>query len=170
MSGPVEIFRADDVKASGGSAGGGPGKGEAGERGHDEGLWRLGFFGLAQQEADAGAVDAGRVRGGGLRDDDSGISGCGDVGDYAEFKPKTTDVNGGGALALAEDVGNSDLLSAKAFGDADGPLAADGGARGGRLGEDVSGRRVGGVEPIFEGEAEAAGTGLLAGVGEGEAG
>ncbi len=40
----------------------------------------------------------------------------------------------------------------------------------GRLGEDAAGRRVGGVEAVFEVEAEAEGAGLFAGVGETEAG
>jgi hypothetical protein len=71
---------------------------------------------------------------------------------------------------LAEDVGDGDLLCAEAFGDAHGPLAADGDAGCGRLGENVAGRRVGGVEAIFEVEDEAEGAGLFAGVGEGEAG
>jgi len=47
------------------------------------------------------------------------------VSDGAEFEPETADVDGGGALGLTEDVGDRDLLGAEAFGDADGPLAAD---------------------------------------------
>jgi hypothetical protein len=71
---------------------------------------------------------------------------------------------------LAEDVGDGDLLCAEAFGDADGPLAADGDAGCGRLRENVAGRCVGGVEAIFEVEDKAERAGLFAGVGEGEAG
>ena len=105
-----------------------------------------------------------------MGDDDAGWSGGGDVGDGSEFEAEAADVDGGGALGLAEDVGDGDLLRAEAFGDADGPLAADGGAGCGRLGEDVAGGRVGGVEAVFEVEAQAEGAGLLAGVSEGEAG
>ena len=125
--------------------------------------------GLAEKQADTGAVDAGGVGGGGLGDDDAGCSRCGDVGHCAEFEPETADVDGGGALALADNVRNGDLLGAEAFGDTHGPLAADGDAGCGRLGEDVAGGRVGGVEAIFEMEDETAGAGLLAGVGESEA-
>jgi len=92
------------------------------------------------------------------------------VRDGPEFETETADVDGGGALALTEEVGDGDLLRAEAFGNANGPLAADGDARRGGLGEDVSGRRVGGVEAIFEREAEAEGAGPLTRVGEGEAG
>jgi len=147
----------------------GAGEGEAGERGHDEGLGGFGLFGLAEQEADTGSVDAGCVGVGGLGDDDAGLSGCGEVGDGAEFEPETTDVDGGGALALAEDVGYCDLLGAEAFGDANRPLATHGDARRGRLGENAARRGVGGVEAIFEMEDEAEGAGLFGGVGEGEA-
>ena len=49
--------------------------------------------------------------------------------DGAEFEPEAANVDGGGALALAEDVGDGDLLCAEAFGDAHGPLAADRGHR-----------------------------------------
>ena len=155
----VEVFGADDVKAGGGGAGGGSGEREAGERGHDEGIGGFGLFGFAEQEADARAVDAGGVGAGGLGDDDAGVSGCGDVGDGAEFEPETADVDGGGALALTEEVGDGDLLRAEAFGDADGPLAADGDAGGGGLREDVAGRRVGGVEAVFEIEDAGRGSG-----------
>jgi hypothetical protein len=140
------------VEACGGGACCGAGEGEAGERGHDEGLGRSGLFWLAEQEADARAIDAGGVRRGGLGDDDAGRSGGGDVGDGAEFESEPADVDGGGALALAEDVGDGDLLCAEAFGDAYGPLAADGDPGCGRLGEDVAGGRVGGVKAIFESE------------------
>ena len=128
------------------------------------------MFGLAEQEADAGAVDAGGIGGGSLSDHDAGFSRCGDVGHGAEFEPEAADVDGSGTLALAEDVGNSDLLRAEAFGDANGPLAADGDAGCGRLGENVARRCVGRVEAIFEVEDKAQGAGLFAGVGEGEAG
>jgi len=148
----------------------GPGEGEAGEGRHDDGLWRFGLFGFAEQEADAGAVDASGIGNRGLCDDDAGFAGRGNVGDCAELKTKAADVDGGGALALAEEIGDGDLLRAEAFGDAHGPLTADGGSSCGRLREDVAGWGVGGVEAIFEVEAEAEGAGLLAGVGEGEVG
>ena len=92
------------------------------------------------------------------------------MGDGAEFEAEAADVDGGGALALAEEVGDGDLLGAEAFSDADGPLAADGGAGCGRLGEDAAGGSVGGVEAVFEVEDQAEGAGLFAGFGEGEAG
>ena len=169
-SGQVEVFGADDVKAGGGGSGCGSGEGETGERGHEEGVGRFGLCGLAEEEADAGAVDASGVGCGSLGDDDAGWSGGGDVGDGAEFESEAADVDGGGALALAEDVGDGDLLCAEAFGDAHGPLTADGDAGCGRLGEDVAGGRVGGVETILEVEDQAEGAGLFGGVGEGEAG
>jgi len=92
------------------------------------------------------------------------------VGDDAGFERDAADVDGGGALALAEEAGDGDLLDAEAFGDADGPLAADGGAGGGGLGKDAARRHVRGVETVFEVEAEAEAAGLLAGFEEGEAG
>jgi hypothetical protein len=94
------------VEAGRGGACDGSSESEAGERGHKKGIGRFGLFGLAEQEADAGAVDAGGVGGRGLGDDDAGLSGCGDVGDGAEFESEAADVDGGGALALAEDVGD----------------------------------------------------------------
>jgi len=92
------------------------------------------------------------------------------VGDDALFEAEAADVDGGSALRLAGEIGDGDLLGAEAFGDADGPLATDGHAGCGGLGEDAPGRRVGRVEAVFKGEAEAEGAGLLAGVGEREAG
>ena len=92
------------------------------------------------------------------------------MGCDAEFEREAADVDGGGALGLPEDAGDGDLLGAEAFCDADGPLAADGGAGSGRLGEDASGRSVGGVEAVFKREAQAEGAGSAAGFGEGEAG
>lgn len=148
----------------------GGGEGEAGEGGHDEGFGGGCGFGVAEEEADAGAVDADGVGGGGLGDDDSGFAGGGDVGDGTEFEAEAADVDGGGALGLAEEVGDGDLLGAEAFGDADGPLATDCEAGGGGLGEDAAGWGVGGVEAVFEAEDEAEGAGFLAGFGEGEAG
>jgi hypothetical protein len=163
----VDVF--DDAYADGCYAGGGGGEREAGEGGHDEaGGWCVDLFGFADEEADAGAQGAG-VGVGGLGDDDAGFGICGDVGDDAEVEPETTDVDGGGAFALAEDVGDGDLLGAEAFGDADGPGMADGGAGAGRLGEDKTGRRSWRIEAVFEVDAEADGVGLLAGVGDGEA-
>lgn len=170
LSGDAEFFGADNVQAGGGSAGGGRGEGEAGKRGHDEGFRRLCLFGIADEEADARTVDSGCVGVRGLSDDDAGISGCGDVGDGTELEPEAADVDGGGALALTEEVGDGDLLCAEAFSDADGPFAAYGCAGCGRLGEDASGRYVGGVEAIFEVEAETEGAGLFACFGDGEAG
>ena len=126
--------------------------------------------GLAEEKADSGAVDAGGVGGGGLGDDDAGGSGGGDVGYRSEFESEAADVDRGGAFALAEDVGDGDLLCAEAFGDADGPLAADGDTWCGRLGENVARGCDGGVEAIFEVEDQAQGAGLLAGFREGEAG
>ena len=67
---------------------------------------------FAEQEADAGTVDTCGVRVGGLGDDDTGVSGCGDVGDGAKFEPKPADVDGGCAFALADEVGDGDLLGA----------------------------------------------------------
>ena len=92
------------------------------------------------------------------------------MGDDAEFEAEAADVDGGGALGLADDVGDCDLLGAEAFGDAHGPLAADGGAGDGRLGQHVAGGYVGGIEAVFEIDAEAEGAGLSAGVCDGEAG
>ena len=158
------------MQAGRGGAGRGGGQGEAGEGRHDEGRGGVGFFGGAEKQADAGAVDAGGVSGGSLGDDDAGFARCGDVGDGSEFEPEAADVDRGGALALTEEVGDGDLLRAEAFGDADDPLTADGDAWDGRLGEDASGRGVGGVETVFEVEDEAEGAGLFAGFGEGEAG
>ena len=162
-SGLIEFFGADDVKSGGGGGADGSGERETGEGWHDVCIGGCGLFGFAEQEADAGAVDAGGVGAGGLGDDDAGVSGCGDVGDGAEFEPEAADVDGGGAFALTDEVGDGDLLRAEALGDANGPLAAYGDAGGGGLREDVSGRRVGGVEAVFEIEDEAVGAGLLAG-------
>lgn len=64
-----------------------------------------------------------------MSDDDAGLSGHGDVGDGAEIESEAADVDGGGALALTEDVGDSDLLGSEAFGNANNPLPADGDAR-----------------------------------------
>ena len=162
------------MKAGGSGAGVGSGEGEAVERGHDE---RIGRFGVlcgvgngAEEETDAGAVDAGGVGGGGLGEDGAGLAGSGDVGDGAEVEREAADVDGGGAFALAEDARDGDLLGSEAFGDTDGPLAANGDAGRGGLGEDAAGRGVGRVEAIFESEAEAERAGLMAGFGEGEAG
>lgn len=91
------------------------------------------------------------------------------MGSDAEVEVEATEVEGGRALGLADEIGDGDLLGAEAFGDADGPLAADGGSGGGVLGENAAGRGGGGVEAIFEGEAEAEGGGFAAGVGDGEA-
>ena len=157
------------MKASGGGSGGCADEREACERGHDEGLG-FGLLTVAEEEADAGAVYSGGVGVWGLGDDDAGFAGRSDVGDGAEFEAETADVDGGGALGLADEVGDGDLLCAEGFGDADGPLATDGYARGWGLGEDVAGGRVGGVEAIFEAEDEAKGAGLFAGFREGEVG
>jgi len=166
----IQFFGRDDVKAGGGGSADGGGEREACEGWHDVGVGRCGLFGFAEQEADARAVDTGCVGVGGLGDDDAGVTGCGDVGDGAQFEPEAADVDGGGAFALADKVGDGDLLRAEAFGDAYGPLAAHGDAGGGRLREDVTGRRVGRVEAVFEVEDKAVGAGLLAGVKKGEAG
>ena len=158
------------MEAGGCGAGSGSGQGEAGEGGHDEGLRRGGLFGVAEEEADAWAVDSNGVGGGGLGDDDAGFAGGGDVGDGAEFEAEATDVDGGGAFGLADQVRDGDLLGAETFGDADGPVAADGEAGGWGLGEDAAGWGVGGVEAVFEGEDEAEGAGFFAGFGDGEVG
>jgi hypothetical protein len=92
------------------------------------------------------------------------------VGDGAEVEREAAEVDGGGALGLANEVGDGDLLGTEAFGDADGPLTADLGAGGWGLGEDVTGWSGGGVELVLEGEAEAEGVDFVAGVGDGEAG
>jgi len=128
------------------------------------------LFGVCEEEADAGAVDASGVGVGGLGDDGAGLAGGGDVGDGAEFEGDAADVDGGGAFGLADEVGDGDVLRAEAFGDADGPLAADGGTGDGGLGEDEAGWCGGGVEAIFKVEAEAEGAGFFAGFGDGEAG
>lgn len=158
------------MQAGSGGAGGGSGEGEASERGHDEGVRGFGFGGFAEEHADARAIDPGGVGERGLGDDDTGIAGSGYVSDCAEFETEAADVDGGGALGLADEIGDGDLLRAEAFGDADGPLAANGAAGGRVLREDFSGRCVWGVETVFEGEAEAEGAGLFAGFGECEAG
>ena len=92
------------------------------------------------------------------------------MGDGAEVEREAAEVNGGGALGLADEVGDGDLLRAEAFSDADGPLAANLGPGGGGLGEDMAGWGVWGVELVFEVKAEAEGVGFVAGVGDGEAG
>jgi hypothetical protein len=166
----IEFLGGDDVEAGGGGRADGGGERETCEGWHDIGVGRCGLFGFAEQETDAGAIDAGCIGIGGLGDDDAWVSGCGDMRDGAEFEAKAADVDGGGALALADEVGDGDLLGSEAFGDAYGPLAAHGNAGGGRLGEDVTGRCVGRVEAVFEVEDEAVGAGLLAGVEKGEAG
>ena len=79
------------------------------------------------------------------------------MGDNAEFEAEAADVDGGSAFGLAEEIGDGDLLRAETFGDADGPLAADGDSRSRVLREDVAGRGVGRVETVFKGEAEADG-------------
>ena len=166
----VEVFCAGDVEADGCGAGGGAGEGEAGQGGHDVGFGGFGLLGVGEEEADAGAVDAGGVGVWGLRDDGAGFAGGGDVSDGAEFEGDAADVDGGGALGLADEVGDGDVLGAETFGDADGPLATDDRTGGGGLGEDAAGGCGGGVEAVFEVEAEAEGAGLFAGVGDGEAG
>jgi len=143
------------VEADGCGSGGGAGEGEAGEGGHDEGFGGVACFGVAEEEADAGAVDSDGVGARGLGDDDAGFARGGDVGDGAELEAEAADVDGGGALGLADEVGDGDLLRAETFGDADGPLAAHGEAGGGGLGEDAAGWGVGGVEAVFEAEDEA---------------
>ena len=70
---------------------------------------------------------------------------------------------------MAEEIRDGDLLRTETFGDADSPLAADGGARCGRLREDATGWRVGGVEAVFKIQAETEGAGVVAGFREGEA-
>ena len=61
-------------------------------------------------------------------------------------------------------------MRAEAFGDANGPLAADRRSGGRILGEDVARCGAGGIEPVLEGEAKPEGAGLFAGFGESEAG
>lgn len=165
----IEIFGADDAQACRRSACCGAGKGEARERGHDDGLGRFGSFGFAEQETDAGAFDVGGIGGWSLGNDDAWLSGRCEVRDCAEFEPEAANVDRSGALALTEDVGDGDLLCAETFGDADDPLPADGDAGERRLGEDVSGRGVGRVKAVFEIEDESEGAGLFAGVGKCEA-
>jgi len=129
-----------------------------------------GGFGFADQKADAGAVDACGGGGGGLGEDDAGRAGGGDVGDGAEVERETADVDGGSALGLADDVGDGDALGAEAFGDADGPVAADFGAGGRELGEDAAGGGGGGVEAVLDGDVEAGSGGFVDGFGDGLAG
>ena len=92
------------------------------------------------------------------------------MGDGSELEAEAADGDGGGALGLADEVGDGDLLAAEALGDADDPFAADGGAWGGRLRDDAAGGDGGGVETILDVETEAEGFGFLRGVGEREAG
>ena len=61
-------------------------------------------------------------------------------------------------------------MRAEAFGDANGPLAADRRSGGRILGEDVARCGAGGIEAVLEGEAKPEGAGLFAGFGESEAG
>jgi hypothetical protein len=124
----ADVFGADDVQSGGGGASCGAGERETGERWHDEGFRRFRLFRFAEQKTDAGTVDAGCVGVGGLSDDDAGVSGSGDMSDGAEVEPEAADVDGGGALALTEDVGDGDLLGSEAFGNANHPLPADGDA------------------------------------------
>ncbi len=128
--GRVEVFGAGDVKSGSGGAGGGGVKGETYERGHDEGGDWFGVLRGAEQEADLRAVDAFCAGGGGLGEYGAGGGGGLKVRDGAEFEREASDGDGGGALGLADEVGNGDFLGAEAFSDADGPLAADDGTGG----------------------------------------
>jgi hypothetical protein len=157
------------MHADGCDTGGCRGEREAGERRHDEAGGSFDLFGDADEEAYAWTQGSG-VGVGGLGDDDAGFAGGGNVGDDTEVEPEAADVDGGGALALADDVGNGDLLGAEAFGDADSPVATDDGARDRGLGEDTTGRRGWRVEAVFNRDAEARAVGLLAGVCDGETG
>jgi hypothetical protein len=135
-----ELFGADDVEAGGGGSGGGLDEGEAGEGGHDElgggfgvgdgfggGIGAGVGQGCAEQEADARAFNSCGGGSRGLGEDDAGGTGGGDVSDGSEFEAEAADGDGGGTLGLADEGGDGDLLWAEAFGDADGPLAADDG-------------------------------------------
>lgn len=92
------------------------------------------------------------------------------MGGDAEVEVEAAKVEVGRALGLADEVGDVDLLGAEAFGDANGPLAAYGGSGSRVLGEDAAGWGGGGVEAVFEGEAEAEGRGFAAGIGDGKTG
>ena len=92
------------------------------------------------------------------------------MGDRAEFEGEPADADGGRALGLADEIGDRDLLGAEAFGDADGPFAADYGSGGRGLGEDVACGDGQGVEAVLDVHAQAAGVGLFCGFGDGEAG
>lgn len=104
-----------------------------------------------------------------MSDDDTGVAGGGGVGDGTEIEGEPVEVDGGGAFALTDQVRDSDLLRAEALGDAHGPFSADGGPRIRGLSENMAGRCRGGVETVFEVEAEAEGAGFLAGFGDGKA-
>ncbi len=158
------------MEAHGGGAEGSHGEGDAGEVGHDEGVGGGGVGGLRDEERDAGAIYIGRVGRGGLGKDGVGWAVGGKVGDGAGFEAEALDGDGGGALGLADGVGDLDLLGAEGLGDADLGVAADGLAGGGGLADEVAGGDGGGVEAVLDGEGEALGVGALLGVGDGEAG
>ena len=99
-----------------------------------------------------------------------GVAGGVDVGEGAEVELHAADVHGGVAEGLADDVGDSDLLGAEGFGDADRPAVADAGAGGGGLGEDAAGGDGGGVETVFDIEVDAGFEGGGAGLADGHAG
>ena len=158
------------MEAGGGEAGGSCGDGQADEGGHDVGLgWGVGF-GVGDEDGDAGAEDAARVGWRGLGQDDAGCSGGGDVGGGAEVQLEAAEHELGRALGLAGDVRDGDVLAAKALRDTDLAAAADEGAGGGRLGEDVVLGDAGGVEAVLHGEVEAKLAGGCGGVLIGETG
>ncbi len=99
-------------------------------------------------------VDAG-VGGWGLGEGHLGVAGGVDVGEGAEVERHASDVHGGVAEGLADDVGDGDLLGAEGLGDADLPAVADAGAGGGGLRKDTAGGDGGGVEAVFDVEVDA---------------
>lgn len=138
---------------------------------HDEGGWWW-WIGLAEQDADAGTIDARGVGRRRLREYDAGSIArlAGQVGNDAHVEPDVADVEGGFALLLADYLGNGDALRAEALGDADVPLLTDFGAGRGRLPEDATGGNGGAVEAVLQVEIEAFAQGAVAGFGESETG
>jgi len=157
-----------DAQAEGDGGVVGGGKAHAGEGGHDEGAVGIGGGG-AEQEVHAGLVDAG-IRRRGLGQDKVAVPRGLEMGEGAEVEGVAAKIHGGLAKGLGDDVGDRDLLGAKAFGDADLPAFADFGSGCGGLGEDASGGHGGGVELVRDVEVEAAVQGGVGGLGDSQAG
>ncbi len=142
--------------------------GESEKAGKYEGAGGRGGGG-AQQEVDAGLVNAG-VGGRGLGEDHVGVAGSIDVGESAEVELVTADVDGGLANGLADDRGDGYLLRAEGDRNADLPAMADSGAGSGGLRKHSTGGDGGGVKAVFDVEVNAGIEGGGAGFADGHAG